>query len=103
MRGTFCGNLTSTNHGRANNVAFLWGMSGWLRLKAMVLYIGQSWGSSHVERCKSVVLTPKGLIFSLLLACNLIYIYTDCVQNTVTEGLATLVHISTEWKALQHY
>lgn len=70
------------------------------RLKATVLYVGQPWGFPHVERCESVVLISNGFDLSLLLACKLIYIYTECVQNTVTEGLATPVHISTEWNSI---
>ena len=80
MRGTFCRNLTSANHGRANAVSFPWGTGGWLRLKATVLCVGQLWGFPHVERCKSVVLTSNRSDLPLLLACKLIYIYTDCVQ-----------------------
>lgn len=100
LRGTFCRNLTSTNHGRANDVDFPSCTGGWLRLEAKVLCTGQPWDFPHVERCKSVVLISNGSDLWLLLACKLIYIYTDCVQNTITEGLATPVHISTEWNSI---
>lgn len=66
------------------------------QVAGLVLYIGQPWGFPHAEICTSVGLTSNGFDLSLLLACKLVYIYTDCVQNTVTEGLTPPVHISTE-------
>lgn len=81
-------------------MAFPWDTGGWFRFKPTVFYTGQPWGIPHVQRCKSVILTPNDSDLSLLLTCKLIYIYTASVQSAVTEGIATPVVISTEQNSI---
>lgn len=88
--GRFCRNLTSPNQVRTNGVAFPWDTGGWFRLKSTELCTGQPWGIPHVQRCKSVILTPNDSDLSLL-TCKWIYIYSHSIQNTATEGIATPV------------
>lgn len=83
-----------------SDVAFPWDTGGCFRLKATVLYTGQPWGIPHVQRCKSAELSPNEPDLSVLFACKWIYVYTDSIQSTVAEGLATPVVISTEQNSI---